>query len=101
MVNPVVTPMVVAAKIKKYFRRYEEAGATSPESAKTLQSLGLHGGFLFHRLVRQGVFIETKKDFYYVSRERYESFKVQRRKKAMMILGIIVIVFIAASYFIQ
>jgi hypothetical protein len=101
MVNPVVAPMVVAAKIKKYYRRFEEAGATNPESAKTLQSLGLHGGFLFNRLIRNGVFVETGGERYYVISEKYRSFKIQRRKKAMMIMGIIILVFLAVSYFIQ
>jgi hypothetical protein len=94
MVNPIFTPMIIAAKIHKYFSRFENAGATSSELSKTLQSLGLHGGMIFNRLVRNGVFIETTPGSYYVNREIYNRFRAQRRRKAFLIMGGVFLTFL-------
>jgi hypothetical protein len=98
MVNPVITPMVIAARIRRYFSRFENAGAVNPESAQTLTSLGLNDGILFRRLLRHGVFIEHKPGSYYVSRASYERYRAARRFKAAAILGGIVIIFVVISY---
>ncbi|NVO19015.1 MAG: hypothetical protein HXX13_04910 [Bacteroidetes bacterium] len=99
MVNPVIAPMVIAAKIHKYFSRFENAGATSPETSKTLQSLGLHEGLLFNRLLRNGVFKESSQGKYYVNRHNYDKFRVQRKRKALLIMGGVVTVFLIISIF--
>lgn len=98
MVNPVTTPMVIAARIKKYFTRFENAGAINPESARTLKSLGLHEGFLFSKLLRNGVFIESMPGSYYVSRPQYQKYKSLRRMRAATIIGGMVIVIIVITF---
>jgi hypothetical protein len=99
MANPFTSPMVEAARIKKYFTRFENAGAVNPENAKTLQSLGLDGGFLFNRLIHSEVFIETSEGVYYINRQNYEKFKSARRLKALVIVGGIVLLVLVISYF--
>jgi hypothetical protein len=99
MVNPLVSPMVIAAKIHKYFRRFENAGATQADKSKTLLSLGLHEGLLFNRLIRNRVFIESAPGYYYVSRENYDRYRSVRRRRAFIILGGLVLFLVLASYF--
>jgi hypothetical protein len=99
MVNPVITPMVIAARMKKYFRRFENAGAISPETSRTLKSLGLQGGILFNKLLRNGVFIEQTPGMYYVSRLNYEKYKSARRFRVVAILGGIIIIIVVISIF--
>ncbi len=97
MVNPVITPMIIAARIRRYFSRFENAGATDPRGAKTLQSLGLDGGFLFNRLLTNKVFIEASPGYYYVSRENFMKYRLKRRTRALYVLTALLFV-IAISY---
>jgi hypothetical protein len=99
MANPITSPMIIAAKMHKYFFRFENAGATSPEKSKTLESLGLHGGILFNRLLNEGVFIETSPGNYYVNSMNYDKYRAKRKKKVVMILGVVTLTFLALSYF--
>jgi len=90
--------MVIAAKIHKYFSRFENAGATSSDNSKTLQSLGLHGGLLFNRLLQNDVFIETSPGNFYVNRANYEKYRARRKKRVVMILGVITLTFLIMSF---
>jgi hypothetical protein len=101
MANPLFTPMVIAAKIHKYFSRFENAGAISSETSKTLVSLGLHGGLIFNRLIRKGVFIEAAPGKYYVSRSTYDKYRTQRKRTAILVMSGILITFVVVmvSYF--
>jgi hypothetical protein len=99
MVNPFISPMVIAATIHKYFSRFENAGATSSGTSKTLQSLGLNSGILFNRLVSNSVFIETAPGKYYVIRENYDRYRAQRKRKAFLILGGVVFALMFFTFF--
>jgi len=99
MVNPITLPLVIAAKIHKYFSRFENAGATSSETSKTLQSFGLDNSILFKRLLRKGIFIQATPGNYYVSRANYDKFRAKRRVNIFLILGIIVLALLIFSYF--
>ena len=92
MVNPIFSPMIIAAKIHKYFSRFENAGATSPGTSKTLQALGLHNGLIFKRLLRNGVFVEVTPGKYFVSRTTYNNFREQRKRNVFLILSGILLI---------
>ncbi len=99
MVNPVITPMIIAARIRRYVNRFENAGATDARGAKTLQSLGLDNGFLFNRLLANNVFIEASPGYFYVSRENFMKYRQKRRTRALYILTAIMVVLVISYLF--
>lgn len=99
MVNHVFAPMIIAARIRRYFGRFENAGAVSAEKAKTLQSLGLDDGILFRRLLRNKVFIESHPGHYYVVEENFKRYQSLRRVKVLALTGGLVVCIVTLSYF--
>lgn len=95
----VITPMVVAAKIRKYYRRFHNAGATEAGKAKSLQSLGLHSSYIFKKMVLNQVFIETSPGFYYVSSDNYGKFRLKRRTRALAIASVMILVLMLCYIF--
>ena len=99
MVNHVFAPMIIAARIRRYFGRFENAGAVSADKAKTLQSLGLDDSILFRRLLRNKVFIESHPGHYYVVKENFKRYQSLRRVKVLTLTGGLVICIVTLSYF--
>jgi hypothetical protein len=99
MVPPSFIPAVVAAKMHKFVYRFENAGATNPTGAKTLQSQGLHGGLIFNRLLRNGIFIETLPGFYYLNKDKYLTYMTMRRKRMLYILAGLLLVVVIVTLF--
>ncbi len=97
MVPPSFIPAVVRAKMHKFVYRFENAGATNPAGAKTLQSQGLHGGLIFDRLVRNGIFIETSLGYYYLNKDKYQAYMTVRRKRMLYILAGLIIILVITS----
>lgn len=87
MVNYLFTPMIIAARIHKYFFRYKNAEATHPGNPRTLKSLGLDAGLIFDKLVRNEIFIETSPGCFYVNVDNYQRYKSQRRARALLMLA--------------
>jgi hypothetical protein len=87
----VITPMVVAARIRKYYRRFYNAGATEAGNAKSLQSLGLHSSHIFKKMLLNQVFIETTPGYYYVSSDNYNKFRLKRRTRALAIASVMIL----------
>ena len=101
MLSRYIIPMVVAARIQKYFTRFENAGALDPANAKSLQSLGLDRTILFSRMLRNQVFIESTPGKYYVVPENYLKFKSLQRKKLLLIsAGLLLLLVFAIHYLI-
>ena len=71
--------------------RLVSAGAVSKESAKTLESLGLHKGVILHRLRERAVIRETTPGHYYVDLESWEAVRHMRRRAASVI-GILALI---------
>jgi len=87
MVNFLFSPMIIAARMNKYFFRYKNAEATHPGNAKSLKSLGLDAGLIFDKLVKNEVFVETSPGAYYVNEDNYQRLKTQRRAKAFLVIA--------------
>jgi hypothetical protein len=97
MISP--APMIIA-KTRRIIRRFEEADATSPRKARTIDELGLYHGLIFKRLLKQGVIIEASPRRYYLSRENtieYERVRQTRIKIMLVIMAVIVIIAVIYS----
>jgi len=85
---------IVAGKQNRYMRRFEDAGATSPASARTPEELGCRQSFVFKRLVKQGVFVEAPGHRYYIDLVTAAAFRARRRAVVLAIVGIALLVVI-------
>lgn len=82
---------IIIGKERRMVGRLVSAGAVSKESAKTLESMGLHGGLILHRLRERAVIRETTPGHFYVDLESWEAVRHMRRRAASVI-GILALI---------
>lgn len=80
-------------RIRRYIRRFREAGATAPEAAVTLEQLGIHETWTFRRMAARGVFIAVGQDRYWMDEPAAECYRNERRMRGLIILGIFLLLF--------
>jgi hypothetical protein len=93
---------IIVAKTRRIFRRFEDAGATSPGNARTIEELDLYHGLIFSRLLKQGVIIEATPQRYYLNRENLLDYSERRKFRKTIILAIfaiLVIIGVIYSFF--
>lgn len=88
-------PLLVAARLRGIERRtiarVTAAAATTAERAVLLEQSGRIGQFVHNRLVRSGVLQPAGNDRYYFSPTAYAAFCARRRKRAAMVVGLLLI----------
>src|SRR5437667_3436376 len=77
---------MIIAKQNRYLRRFAEAGASTPTTAKALSDVGCRESGAFRGLVARGVFIECEPGKYFVDEQRAVAFRQCRRKQAVIVL---------------
>ncbi len=98
MISP--APMIIA-KTRRIFRRFEDADATSPRNARTLEELNLRHGLIIRRLLRKEVIVEASPQRYYLNREHllnYENSRKIRMKTVLVVIAVIVIFAMIYNY---
>jgi len=97
---PVFSPApMIIAKTRRIILRFQNADATSPRNARTLEELNLRHGLIFRRLLRKGVIVEASPQRYYLNRENlFEYNEIRRSRIKVLLLVIAVIIIIAAIY---
>lgn len=84
------TGAIIAARIRKEIRQFEQAEAFSERSARNPEELGIRKCLIFTRLVNAGVFIETSGNRYYLHHENLAAYQSNRRKRIIFFLLIII-----------
>jgi hypothetical protein len=79
----------IIAKQNRLMRRFRQACATTPDSARTPQDLGCRDSWIFRRLVERGVFVEGKPGRYYVDEVAADEFVRVRRAWALGVLAVV------------
>lgn len=77
---------VSLAKAKKIIKHFNEAGAYNQNSAISPDRSGLRKGFIFKRLVRKGILMETTENRYYLDFENLQHYRATRAKRISFIL---------------
>ena len=90
----------IVAKQNQYLRRFQEAGAISPDTAKGLEQVGCRDSRMFRRLVRREVIRQAGPGKYYLDVEAAQAFRKARRERALNALLIILVIAVVAIYFI-
>jgi len=88
----VITAVVVAGKPKRVVRAFEETQAVSSASARTLADLGLSDSRAVRKLTAAGVLSVTGDKRYYLNSERWGEYRAAKRRRAMVVLGLFVVV---------
>ena len=79
---------VVVAQ-NKLMRRFREAGATSPPSARAPEDVGCRNSWIFRRLVARRVFVEAKPGRYYIDEMAADEFVRLRRARMLWALAVV------------
>ncbi|MCP5119609.1 MAG: hypothetical protein GY953_53095 [bacterium] len=80
---------VVAAVQNRYIRAFQDAGATSEATAKSLDELGCRDSLILRRLVSMRVLVEAGGQRYYLNEEALSVFLRRRRALALGVLAIL------------
>jgi hypothetical protein len=84
---------VVMAATNRIMRAFRRAGATSPDTAKTLEEVGCRRNLSFRKLERRGVLVEVPGPRYYLDEDAAEEFATYRRTIFLLSLAVILVVF--------
>ena len=85
---------VIAVRRKRLVRRFREAGATDLAHAVTLDALGERPSWIFDQMARHGAFLSVPGGRFFMDERVAEEFLRQRRKRALLIAGFFLLVFL-------
>lgn len=88
----------VMIKQNQLMRRFTQADAISPHSAKSLEAIRVRDGFIFRRMTKRGVFVKTEAGTYYMDLEAATAFRAVRMKIvfAMLVIGALILAVVFA-----
>jgi hypothetical protein len=89
----------IIAKQNQYLRRFQEAGAVSPDNAKSLEQVGCRDSRMFQRMVRREVIRQAAPGKYYLDVEAAQAFRLARRERALNALLIVLVIAVVLIYF--
>jgi hypothetical protein len=81
----------IIVKQNAYIRKFRKAGATDAKQAKPLSELGIRRSGIFRRMADKGVFVEFGEDVYYMDPEAADEFVAVRRRRILIMIGLIVL----------
>jgi hypothetical protein len=82
-------------------RKFEEAGADSPERARTLAELGVHERHLASRIIRSGVLATADGERYFLSADGLARWNRRRNTYVLTALGVLAILALALLWFVR
>lgn len=86
----------VVARQNRCLRAFHAAGATSPDSARTLADLHLRNSWVFRRMVARGVISRTADGRFYLDQAAADRFLRSRRTRVLLFVALAVVVAIIA-----
>lgn len=84
---------VIAIRRKQLVRAFRDAEATVATRAIKLEQLGKRRSWIFDQMVKRGVFIASGNDRYFMNESVAEAFLAARRKRALIITTVLLLVF--------
>jgi hypothetical protein len=79
---------------RQIVRRFQEAGAISPATAKPLDDLHPRHHLVLLRLRNRAVIREAQPDRFYLDQEVWEAFSLTRRRVSIAVLALIVLLIV-------
>jgi len=94
---PILVVLIITIIQKKYIRKFMATETTTPQTAKTLELLGLGSNLIFQRLLKRKVIMECGKDQYYLDEENLQSYKKSKIRVILILTFIILIVLLICN----
>jgi hypothetical protein len=85
---------VISIRRKRMVNRFRDAGATDPEHAVTPEALGERRSWIFNQMLEHGVFLPALNGRFYMDDRAATEFLRQCRIRALVITGILLLVFL-------
>jgi hypothetical protein len=82
---------VIMTRRKRLIRRFREAGATRPDRAVALETLGERRTWIFNQMVRCGVFLPASDGRFFMDEQAATEFLHRMRMRAIMGAGILLL----------
>ena len=89
---------VILIKEKEIVSAFREAGATSPASAVSTESIGVHERIAFYKLRQRAVLREAGAGLYYVDEPSWEALRGQRWRIALLLAILILTLAVAEGF---
>lgn len=80
---------IITRKRKRIFRAFEEHGATSPETARSLVEVGLSDSLLVHVMNLRHVIVDVGGDRFYLDTQRAKA--LERTQRVVALVSIVVV----------
>lgn len=84
---------IIIRRQREIFHRFLDAEAITPQSAQTLEQVGVRPRWIFHRLAARGVVVEVAPDRWYLDVEVMERFKEHQTRKLMILTAVLLVGF--------
>ena len=85
---------VIVRRQNRYLRAFRDVRAHSPATACLLEDLSLRNTWVFRRMVRRGVFVQTDGARWYVDEQAAEAFLRGRRNRILITVVVALVVII-------
>ncbi|MBU0518894.1 hypothetical protein KJ564_08170 [bacterium] len=90
-----ISAAIVAKQRREIIQAFRNAGATSAETAQTLETLGLHNSVILTVQKARGVLVEAGEGRFNLDEKRTAEVAAKRRK---LVLSLLVVMIIAILY---
>jgi hypothetical protein len=90
-VVPSLLPAILLARQRRAVRRFADAGALTPQSARRPREVGVGDGRIVRLLARRGVLVATADDRHYLDVAAWERLRSRRRRLAMLSLALVLV----------
>ena len=84
----------------RLMRRFQDAKATNPKSAKSLAEIGCRNSWVFRRMAARGVVVETEDGRFYMDEDAARWFVKRRWRVAFIFLAVVIVLFAILQMFI-
>jgi hypothetical protein len=75
-------------------RRFQDARATGPKSAKSLMDIGCRNSWIFRRMAARGAFVKTGDGRYYMDEGAARLFVAARRRRMLTFLAVVTVILV-------
>ncbi len=75
----------------RLMRRFADAGATNPATAKVPEDIGCRRSWVFRRMVSRGVFAPVGDGRFFLDVEAADEFRRRRRRTALIFIGVVLL----------
>jgi hypothetical protein len=80
---------IIIRQEKDLVAHFRQHGATSPETAKSANELGVHPDFAWTRLTARAIVREAAPGYYYLDELSWQASRRMRRRLALVLIAIV------------